>query len=73
MKNVLREHPVQRKRKALKKRRCGRIAHFWLIGVDDFPNDYPDKHIKFGSFARNTKIRPLDDIDLMYCLGAGNA
>ena len=29
--------------------------------------------IKFGSFARNTKIRPLDDIDFMYCIAAGNA
>lgn len=43
------------------------------INFEDFPNDYPAKHMKFGSFARNTKIRPLDDIDLMYCLGAGNA
>lgn len=58
-----------------------RSSRDWLItqllgfpvNIDDFPNDYPDKHIKFGSFARNTKIRPLDDIDLMYCLGAGNA
>lgn len=53
----------------------------WLItqllafpeNVEGFPKDYPEKHINFGSFARNTKIRPLDDIDLMYCLGAGNA
>lgn len=41
--------------------------------VEDFPNDYPAKHIKYGSFARNTKIRPLDDIDLMYCLSADRA
>lgn len=27
-------------------------------------------HLKFGSFARKTKIRPLDDIDLMICLSA---
>lgn len=27
------------------------------------------KHnLKFGSFARRTKIRPLDDIDLMFCI-----
>jgi hypothetical protein len=58
-----------------------RNSRDWLItqllafpeNIDDFPNHYPDKHIKFGSFARNTKIRPLDDIDLMYCFGAGNA
>ncbi len=31
------------------------------------PNLYDGKSIKHGSFARNTKIRPLDDIDLMIC------
>lgn len=58
-----------------------RSSRDWLIdqllgfpeNVDDFPNDYPARHIKYGSFARNTKIRPLDDIDLMYCLSADNA
>jgi len=58
-----------------------RRSRDWLIdqlvsfpeNVEDFPNDYPEKHIKYGSFARNTKIRPLDDIDLMYCLNASNA
>jgi len=58
-----------------------RSSRDWLItqllafpeNVEEFPNDYPEKHIKFGSFARNTKIRPLDDIDLMYCLSGGNA
>jgi hypothetical protein len=58
-----------------------RSSRDWLLkqllnfpeNVKDFPIDYPEKHVKFGSFARNTKIRPLDDIDLMYCLGAGNA
>ncbi len=29
---------------------------------------YPGIHIAFGSFARRTKIRPLDDIDLMFGL-----
>lgn len=38
-----------------------------------FPFEYAEKHIKFGSFARNTKIRELDDIDLMLCLKADNA
>ncbi len=33
--------------------------------IDDFPILYSEKHIKFGSFARNTKIKPLDDIDLI--------
>ena len=32
---------------------------------DNFPNLYPEIHIGFGSFARKTKTRPLDDIDLM--------
>lgn len=58
-----------------------RSSRDWLIeqllsfpeSVENFPNDYPLKHIKYGSFARNTKIRPLDDIDLMYCLAGGNA
>jgi len=58
-----------------------RSSRDWLItqlltfpeNIDDFPYDYPKRHIKYGSFARNTKIRPLDDIDLMYCLGAGGA
>ncbi|MGP2571259.1 hypothetical protein ACT4R9_10415 [Ornithobacterium rhinotracheale] len=39
----------------------------------NFPVKYKDKHIKFGSFARKTKIRELDDIDLMFCLVADGA
>ncbi|MFS7196861.1 nucleotidyltransferase [Rahnella inusitata] len=34
------------------------------------PINYPKIHIGFGSFARRTKIRPLDDIDLMFGLSA---
>lgn len=34
------------------------------------PKNYPEIHIGFGSFARRTKIRPLDDIDLMFGLSA---
>lgn len=37
-------------------------------GDDDFFYVYNDKILKFGSFARRTKIRPIDDIDLMLCL-----
>ncbi|MDO5971020.1 hypothetical protein Q4Q35_14525 [Flavivirga aquimarina] len=45
----------------------------WLINqlkglpnkVDNFPALYEGMSIKFGSFARKTKIRPLDDIDLI--------
>ena len=38
--------------------------------LDDFFTLYTERHLKFGSFARNTKIRELDDIDLMICLSA---
>lgn len=31
------------------------------------PRMYPAMNLNFGSFARNTKIRPLDDIDIMIC------
>lgn len=40
---------------------------------DKFPVSYPAIHIAFGSFARRTKIRPLDDIDLMFGLSAQSA
>ena len=36
----------------------------------DFPALYTEKDIFFGSFARKTKKRPLDDIDIMICLHA---
>lgn len=55
-----------------------RSSRNWLIEQinlieckkDDFPKLYKDRNIFFGSFARNTKIRELDDIDLMICLSA---
>jgi len=58
-----------------------RTSRDWLITqlkyfpttIIDFPLDYPEKHIKYGSFARNTKIHPLDDIDLMYCFHGSSA
>lgn len=58
-----------------------RNSRDWLYGQlnnfpgndDTFPLNYEERHIKFGSFARNTKIRELDDIDLIYCLHANNA
>jgi hypothetical protein len=40
---------------------------------DAFPLKYEERHMRFGSFARNTKIRELDDIDLIYCLHANSA
>lgn len=53
----------------------------WLLGqIQTFPNSdlsfpalqprYSTNHIAFGSFARKTKTRPLDDIDLMVCMNA---
>src|SRR5882672_11176251 len=36
----------------------------------DFPRPYKDMDVYFGSFHRKTKIRPLDDIDLISCLSA---
>lgn len=58
-----------------------RSSRDWLYGqlnsfpdnYDSFPLKYEERHVKFGSFARNTKIRELDDIDLIYCLHANNA
>ncbi len=58
-----------------------RSSRDWLITqlnslpekVDDFPSLYTEAHTKFGSFARNTKIRPLDDIDLILTFSAHGA
>ena len=42
-----------------------------LTGADPgVPALYDEQHIHYGSFARNTKVRPLDDIDMMVCLRA---
>lgn len=41
-------------------------------GDDDFFNVYTQYNLKYGSFARRTKIKPLDDIDIMICLSASN-
>lgn len=34
----------------------------------DFFRVYEEKILRFGSFERRTKIRPIDDIDLMLCM-----
>lgn len=55
-----------------------RSSRDWLIGkIRDFPNNdssFPildsTKDINFGSFARKTKKRPLDDVDMMICLNS---
>lgn len=57
-----------------------RASRNWLIDkIDGFENDgefpvsHPGIHIAFDSFARRTKIRPLDDIDLIFGLSAESA
>lgn len=58
-----------------------RASRDWLVGQlqtlhekdTQFPAPYPDRYLGFGSFHRRTKIRPLDDIDLIACLHAQEA
>mgnify|MGYP000063286989 CR=1 FL=1 len=58
------------------KTKSARASRNWLIDrvhefetkYDDFPKLYTEKDIGFGSFARRTKKRPLDDIDMMLCM-----
>lgn len=60
--------------------KIARNSRDWLIEqinnlpskFDDFPSLYKERHKKFGSFARNTKIRPLDDIDLIITFSASD-
>lgn len=55
-----------------------RSSRNWLVEqvngfpskYDDFPALYKEKHSGFGSFARSTKKRPLDDIDHLICMKA---
>lgn len=55
-----------------------RKSRSWLVDqirtiksdTDVLPDLYTDKDIFYGSFARNTKIRELDDVDLLICLKA---
>jgi hypothetical protein len=59
-----------------------RTSRNWLLGqlngLDskedlDFPFKYESMHINYGSFERRTKIRELDDVDLMFCLTGNGA
>lgn len=38
-----------------------------------FPTLHTDADINFGSFARKTKKRPLDDVDMFFCLNGSGA
>jgi hypothetical protein len=61
--------------------KSARTSRNWLINqialfpVKDvnFPRLYSEKNIQFGSFARRTKKRELDDIDQMIALSAEGA
>lgn len=58
--------------------RAARASRDWLKGQVEnfnqkdsaFPKLYGEKHIDFGSFARKTKIKKLDDVDMMFCISA---
>jgi len=39
----------------------------------NFPYNYTLKHVNYGSFERRTKIRELDDVDIMFCFKANGA
>lgn len=41
--------------------------------VVNFPTLYTDADINFGSFARKTKKRPLDDVDMFFCMNGRGA
>ncbi len=57
-----------------------KASRSWLVdrisefpeSIEKFPLISNEKKIFFGSFSRKTKIRPLDDIDIMICLAADN-
>jgi len=44
--------------------------HSFPVKDKEFPNLYSERDILFGSFARRTKKRELDDIDIMIALSA---
>ncbi len=58
-----------------------RTSRDWLVDRlhefpqkdSSFPHLYSDMDTFFGSYARRTKKRPLDDIDMMICLSADSA
>lgn len=55
-----------------------RTSRDWLLAQidgldakhDEFPKLYAEKNLMYGSFARRTKIRELDDVDLLTCINA---
>jgi hypothetical protein len=49
-----------------------RIQNFQTT-VEDFPVLYTQADVNFGSFSRRTKKRPLDDVDMFFCIAAEGA
>lgn len=55
-----------------------RSSRDWLVSQihaipnknSEFPPLYPERDMFYGSFARRTKIRELDDLDMIICLKA---
>lgn len=41
--------------------------------ISHFPTLHTDADINFGSFARKTKKRPLDDVDMFFCMNGSGA
>jgi hypothetical protein len=46
------------------------ITHLHALPTNDvtFPLSFEEHDVAYGSFSRRTKIRPLDDIDLVSCM-----
>ncbi|MEM6731973.1 MAG: nucleotidyltransferase [Myxococcota bacterium] len=61
--------------------KAARASRDWLLNQihsfpqnePDFPRLYSERDIGFGSFARKTKIQPLDDVDLVVGIHASGA
>lgn len=72
--NVVNLHP-DRTKKAISSRDWlwGQLNNLDSKDNLNFPFRYEDKNIEYGSFSRKTKIRALDDVDIMFCFTANGA
>jgi len=71
MKDIVNLDPAQSDK--AKSSRDNLIANIQSFSGDtDFFRTYNSKFLNYGSFAKHTKIRPLDDIDLMICISAND-
>ena len=48
------------------------LTNIRSFSEDDFFSINGTRSLNFGSFARHTKLRPLDDIDLMVCISGSD-